>query len=169
MGKDVAVIGGGAVGLETAAFIAAKGTITPDALHFLMTYEAESIERIKELMHKGYSNVTVFEMLPKAGQDVGKSTKWVLLGDLDSHGVTIKTDAKVISIDNGQITFERDGKEETQQFDTVVVAVGSRPVQKLSKEVEKLGVPFTTIGDCIKPGKINDAIHGGFLAAVGIE
>ncbi len=73
------------------------------------------------------------------------------------------------AIDSGQVTFERDGKEETQQFDTVVVAAGSRPVQKLSKEVEKLGVPFTTIGDCIKPGKTNDAIHGGFLAAVGIE
>jgi hypothetical protein len=24
------------------------------------------------------------------------------------------------------------------------------------------------IGDCIKPGKINDAIHAGFLAAAGI-
>ncbi len=168
LGKEVAVIGGGSVGLETALFIASKGTITPETLHFLITYEAESVERLRELMFKGTSNVTVFEMLPKAGKDVGKSTKWVLLTELDRFGITIQIGSKVESIKDGTIKFIRGEKEEEMQFDNVVLASGSRPVQKLSKEAENLGIPFKTVGDCINPGKINDAIHGGFLAAVNI-
>jgi 2,4-dienoyl-CoA reductase (NADPH2) len=39
----VAIIGGGAVGLETAEFIAEKGTINAETLYFLFKNEAESI------------------------------------------------------------------------------------------------------------------------------
>jgi len=166
LGKEVAVVGGGSVGLETALFIASKGTITPETLYFLFTYEAESVERLRELMFRGASRVTVYEMLPKAGKDVGRSTKWVLLGELDRFGVTIHTNAKVTSINNGTLTYEKDGKAGQQQFDNVILASGSQPVQHLSSEVEQLGIPYATVGDCIKPGKIDDAIHGGFLAAL---
>ncbi|MBU0992296.1 MAG: FAD-dependent oxidoreductase [Proteobacteria bacterium] len=168
LGKKAAIIGGGAVGLETAYLIASKGTITPEILHFLFAYEAESPERLRELMFKGATEVTVFEMLPKVGKDVGKSTKWVLLGNLDRHGVKILTHSKVTGIKNGVITYVQGDKEVSESFDTVILASGSRPVQKLSKEIEKLGIPYTTIGDCTKIGKIDNAIHGGFLTAINL-
>ncbi|MCP3868653.1 MAG: FAD-dependent oxidoreductase, partial [Gammaproteobacteria bacterium] len=78
MERSVAIIGGGAVGLETAMFVAAKGTLDLDTLRFLLAYEAQSVARLKELMFQGNSKVTVFEMLPRAGSDVGRSTRWVL-------------------------------------------------------------------------------------------
>ena len=168
LGKRVAIIGGGAVGLETALFVAAKGTITPETLHFLFTYQAESVERLRELMFQGSSSVTVFEMLPKAGKDVGKSTKWILTDNLKRYGVKVNTSAKVISIQNGTLTYEKDGESLQQAFDSVILASGSRPVQRLSREIELLNIPFAVIGDCITPGKINDAIHAGFLAAAAI-
>ena len=165
LGRRVAIIGGGAVGLETAWLVAAKGTITPEILHFLFTYEAESPERLRELMFRGASEVTVFEMLPKAGKDVGKSTKWVLLGNLERYGVTIRTNAKVTSIDKGNVTCIEDDRESSETFDTVIIASGSRPVQTLSKEIAGMGIPHTIIGDCTRIGEIDNAIHGGFLAA----
>ncbi|MCP3942664.1 MAG: FAD-dependent oxidoreductase [Desulfobacteraceae bacterium] len=168
LGKKVAVIGGGAVGLETALFAAQKGTLSPEMLHFLMTYDALEMERIKHYMFNGASRVTVFEMLEKAGQDVGKSTKWILMNNLKRHGVKINTSSKVASIQDGQVTYERDQKSFQEQFDTVVLALGSRPVQTLEKQVKQLDIPFTVIGDCVKPGKINDAIHGGFLTAIDL-
>jgi 2,4-dienoyl-CoA reductase (NADPH2) len=168
LGKRVAIIGGGAVGLETALFVASKGTITPEILHFLFTYEAESVERLRELMFQGSSRVTVFEMLPKAGKDVGKSTKWILNDNLKRYGVKVNTNTKVINIHNGTLTYEKDGASFQEAFDSVILASGSRPVQRLSREIEMLKIPFAVIGDCIKPGKINDAIHAGFLAAMGI-
>ncbi len=166
LGKEVAVIGGGAVGLETAFFIAEKGTMTPEVVHFLMTYEAIPPERIREHMFRGSSRVTVFEMMPKAGADVGKSTKWVLMGNLDRYGVTVKTNSRVLSVKEGVIEYETPDGIEKKQFDNVVMAAGSKAVQTLSKEVEESGIPYTGVGDCLQPGKMNHAIHGGFLAAL---
>ncbi len=168
LGRSVAIIGGGAVGLETALFVAAKGTLNPETLHFLFTYEAESVERLRELMFQGSSRVTVFEMLPKAGADVGKSTRWVLFDSLKRFGVRIVTGAKVSAIRQGTVFFQKDGKEEQQTFDQVVLASGSRPVRRLSDEIRDMGISFDVVGDCIRPGKINDAIHGGFLAALAL-
>lgn len=168
LGKNVAIIGGGSVGLETAVFIASKGTITPEILYFLFQYDAEPPGRLRELMFKGTSAVTVFEMLPKSGQDVGKSTKWILTGNLRKFGVKVNSGAKVLSIRDGEVTWEKGGKEHRAAFDDIVVASGSASVRKLSGNAGKLGIPYTVAGDCVKPGKINDAIHGGFMAAIGI-
>lgn len=168
LGKSVAVIGGGSVGLETALFIAAKGTITPETLHFLFTYEAVSPERLRELMFQGSSKVTVFEMLSRIGQDVGKSTRWILFDNLKRFKVSVKTGTTVTSIRKGTVKFKKDDKEEEMQFDHVVLASGSQSVPGLSAKVKKLGIPFATVGDGIRPGKLNEAIHGGFLAAVNI-
>ncbi len=165
LGKNVAVIGGGAVGLETALFVAAKGTLTPDILHFLFSYEAMSHERLRALMVRGSSRVTVFEMLPTAGKDVGRSTKWVLFDNLKRHGVAIETNTKVTAIENGRLTYEQPDGVRQRQFDQVIIASGSQPVKTITKQLEETGIPYTTVGDCIRPGKINDAIHGGFLAA----
>ncbi len=168
MERSVAIIGGGAVGLETAMFVAAKGTLDPDTLHFLMTYEAQSVERLKELMFQGNSKVTVFEMLPRAGADVGRSTRWVLFDNLKRYGVKVITGAKVMSINQGTVTFEKDENEAQMDFEQVILASGSQSVQTISKKVESLNIPFSIVGDCIRPGKIDDAIHGGFLAALEI-
>ena len=168
LGKSVAVIGGGSVGLETAVFIAAKGTITPETLHFLFTYEAASPERLRELLFKGSSKVTVFEMLPRIGQDVGKSTRWILFDNLKRYKISVKTGARVTSIHNGMVKFQKDRREEEMQFDNVILASGSQSVTGISADVKKMGYPFATVGDGVRAGKLNEAIHGGFLAAINI-
>jgi 2,4-dienoyl-CoA reductase (NADPH2) len=149
--------------------VAAKGTLTPEILHFLFAYQAESTERLRELIYRGTSQVTVFEMLPKAGADVGKSTKWILMSNLERHGVAIRTKTKVAAVQDGRILI-LDGPDgqSREAFDTVVVASGSRPVQRLSTALKDAGIAFTAVGDTLKPGKLNDAIHGGFLAAAKI-
>lgn len=169
VGKRVAVIGGGAVGLETALHIAARGTIQPDVLAYLFEYGAESPERLKELLYSGTSSVTVFEMLPKVGKDIGKSTKWVLLDKLERYGVKLLTDAKVEGIKAGVITYEKGGETCSAEFDTIVLAAGSKSVKDTADMIKDLGIPFAAVGDCVAPGKIDGAIHGGFLAALAID
>lgn len=164
LGKKIAVIGGGAVGLETAHFIAVKGTISPETLHFLFSNEAESPERLRELIFKGNKEVTVFEMMPQAGKGVGKSTKWVLMGSLMKHGVNIITRAKVCPIKDGLLTFEVDGESRSATFDNIINAAGSKPVRKLANALQETGIPFSVIGDSFNPGHITDAIHQAYLA-----
>ena len=165
LGKRVAVIGGGAVGLETALFAAAKGCLSPEALHFLMTYDALPVERLKHYMFNGTSQVTVFEMLDKAGMDVGKSTRWILMGNLERHGVTIRTGAQVKSIRKGSLEYQQGDQLSSQDFDTIIMAAGAVAVNTLEPVAKELGIACTVIGDSVKVGKINDAVHGGFLAA----
>ena len=168
LGKRVAVIGGGAVGLETALFIAAKGTLTPAVLHFLMAYDAMSPERLKALMFAGTSAVTVFEMLDKAGKDVGKSTRWILLDRLNRYKIAINTGSRVLSIAGSELTWEQGGRQQTDRFDSIVLASGSQSEQRLSTALAATDIPHTVVGDGVRPGKLNDAIHGGFLAAMKI-
>ncbi|MFH2099068.1 MAG: FAD-dependent oxidoreductase, partial [Pseudomonadota bacterium] len=169
LGKNVAVVGGGSVGLETAIFVAHKGVLSPEVVHFLLAYEAMDPARIRKLMFSGSTSVTVFEMLDRAGKDVGKSTKWVLFDNLRRFKVDVKTSTRVLSIEDGVLTWEKDGKTGSKKFDQVILASGSRPKQTLSKLVESLGVPFTTVGDCRGIGRIQDAVHGGFLAALALS
>ncbi|MGD9058111.1 MAG: FAD-dependent oxidoreductase [Desulfobacterales bacterium] len=168
LGKSVAVIGGGSVGLETALFVATKGTLTPETLHFLFTYEAIGVERLRELLFRGSSKVTVFEMLPRIGQDIGKSTRWIVFDNLKRYGVKVKTSTRVTSIRDGIVIFEKEDQTKQIQFDNVILASGAQSVAGLSAEIKKLGIPFATVGDGLRLGKLNDAIHGGFLAALSI-
>ncbi len=166
LGRKIAVIGGGAVGLETAYFLAVKGTISPEALHFLFSNDAEPPERLRQLVFKGNKEVTVFEMMPQAGKGVGKSTKWVLMASLKKHGVTIITGAKVYSIKDGILAFEVDGEHQSAIFDNIINAAGSKPVRKLADELKETGIPFSVIGDSLIPGQITDAIHQAYMAVM---
>ncbi|MDD9301150.1 MAG: FAD-dependent oxidoreductase [Desulfobacter sp.] len=168
LGKNVAVIGGGAVGLETAHFVASKGCLTPEMLHFLMTYKAIDSNRLRQYMFQGTSKVTVFEMLEKPGLDLGKSTRWILMGNLKRHKVEILTQAKVLSINQDTLTFDLKGQIDTQSFDSIILALGSKSVNTLEQVADKLGIPCSVIGDSKAPGKINHAIHGGFLAGAEV-
>lgn len=169
LGENVAVIGGGAVGIETALFIANKGTISPEILHFLMFFDAEPVDRLKELITQGTSKVTIIEMLPSIGKDVGRSTRWILNTELEKFGVTVMTSAKVIELTNHDVIFEKENTMQKIPVDNVVIAVGSKPVNSLLGQIEKCGIQYTAIGDCKKIGKINDAIHEGFMAIVNLQ
>ena len=169
LGKEVAIIGGGAVGLETALFVAAKGTISAETLDFLFRYEAASEERLRELLFRGISQVTVFEMLPKAGKDVGRSTRWVLFDNIRRYGIKINTGAMVTKLDPHTVAWETEGQDFQKHFDNVIVASGSKPVTDLAAALGSMEIPFTSVGDCNAIGKIDEAIHGGFLAALALE
>jgi 2,4-dienoyl-CoA reductase (NADPH2) len=169
LGKRVAVIGGGAVGLETAVLVAKIGTLKPEQLEFLMFHRAESDEKLHELLSTGSKEVTVFEMLPKIGQDVGKSSRWVLLGELQERSVRLLTKAKVESIEeNGTVVYTVEGETKREPFDSVILAVGSKPNQTLSNSLKEAGIPFKAVGDTNNPRKVIDAVHEGYLAALEV-
>jgi 2,4-dienoyl-CoA reductase (NADPH2) len=85
---------------------------------------------------------------------------------LNRYGVEIKTGATVLSIDESELIWAQDGKKQSARFDSVVLASGSRSEDHLAKALADAGISHTVVGDGIRPGKLNDAIHGGFLAAL---
>ncbi len=62
-GRRVVIVGGGAVGVETALFLAEKGTLSPQALKFLLVNRAEDPRDLYELATRGTKDIVVIEMI----------------------------------------------------------------------------------------------------------
>lgn len=168
VGGKVVVVGGNAVGLETALYVASIGTLSPDALHFLMANRAESEETLRELMNRGIKEVTVLEMIKKAGQDIGLTTRWTVLGELKRLGVVIRTGARVTGITSEGVEADTENGPEFVACDSVVIAAGSRSENQLVRDLELLVPEVHTVGDANTPRNALDAIQEGFEVGLKI-
>ncbi len=167
-GNKVVVIGGNAVGLETALYLSSQGTLSAEVLHFLMINRAESIETLTDLLNSGDRDVTVVEMTKKVGQDIGASTRWTVMAELGRLGVTIHKKATAVGITAEGLEFEKHGKTELLAADTIVIAVGSTPYNALADEIESLVPEVHLVGDAKEPRNALDALREGFLAGLKI-
>ncbi|MGQ9859355.1 MAG: oxidoreductase [Thermodesulfobacteriota bacterium] len=161
-GRDVVIIGGGAVGCETALHLCESGTISAEAFRFLAFQKAESWEVLERLITRGWRKVTIVEMLDRIGQDIGISTRWAMVQDLHRFGVRVLTGAKAKQIEADGVVVVRGEKEEKIRCDTVVLAVGSRPVDDLSQKIVGLVPEIHVVGDAKGPRKALDAIWEGY-------
>jgi 2,4-dienoyl-CoA reductase (NADPH2) len=167
-GKRVAIIGGGAVGVETALFLAEKGTLSAEAVKFLLVNKAQDPETLFEMATRGTKEITLIEMLDKVGKDIGKSTKWGMMQDLGRYHVNTMTNSKVIKITPTGLTIEQEGNGHDIAADTVVVAAGSASNAPLESALKKMGVDYRVIGDAQKVAMAFDAVHQGYQTGLEI-
>lgn len=163
-GLEVIIIGGGAVGLETALFLARKGTLDPETLHFLMFNQAERVETLHTLLYRGLKKITVLEMLKKIGEDIGPSTRWSIRQDLARLSIKTMTSATAREITAEGVIIDREGTEMFIPGDTVVIAAGARPVNALYEKLKELVPEIHLIGDAKAPRKALQAVAEGLAA-----
>ncbi|MBW2707888.1 MAG: FAD-dependent oxidoreductase [Deltaproteobacteria bacterium] len=161
-GEKVVVLGGNAVGLEAALFLANQGTLSPEVLHFLMVNRAETPETLTTLLDRGSKQVTVVEMTKKAGADVGLTTKWTLIGELKRLGVKIITQTEAVGITPKGLQVKDEQGSGFIAADTVVLAAGSKAENGLVKALEGRVPEIHVIGDAKKPRNVLAAIREGF-------
>ncbi|MCU0575283.1 MAG: FAD-dependent oxidoreductase [Desulfobacterota bacterium] len=139
-GRDVLVIGGGLIGMETADFLC---------------------PRVKTL--------TVVEALKRSPVSKLTSHGYMLHRRLKDGGCALILGGSVARIETDSVSVMVKGEERRlSPVDQVVVAVGLSPRRELKAICERLSIPHTLAGDAVSPRRIIEATEEGAKAAWGI-
>jgi pyruvate/2-oxoglutarate dehydrogenase complex dihydrolipoamide dehydrogenase (E3) component len=139
-GHNVIIVGGGLIGSETADHLANHG-----------------------------KKVTIVEMLPEIAKDEEANVRYFLLKDLKEKDVAIYTNAVVKEIVDDGVIAELAGKvEKIGPADTIVIAVGVKPVNDLAIKLEGRVERVITVGDALEARKALEAIEEGYSAGLEI-
>ncbi|MBN1833671.1 MAG: FAD-dependent oxidoreductase [Deltaproteobacteria bacterium] len=140
LGAKVAVLGGGLVGCETAVHLAQEG-----------------------------KDVTLIEMLHELCPDANPRYRPLLLDQLERL-VTCKTETRGIRItEEGLVCSDQDGNESVLEADTVICAVGQKPLRTVAEKLRICAPEVIEIGDCVKSGHVTDAVFRGYWAGIDID
>ena len=136
VGQKVIVIGGGLVGCEMALDYAQDG-----------------------------KEVTVVEALPKilsAGIPSPIPNGQVIPDLFEHHHVTVLENHRLSAVEDGRVILESDGQKKALDADSVVIAVGFRPVPSMAQELQGCGAVVYEIGDGQKVSTILHAVWDGY-------
>jgi 2,4-dienoyl-CoA reductase-like NADH-dependent reductase (Old Yellow Enzyme family)/thioredoxin reductase len=133
-GEKVVILGGGAVGLETAHFLAAQNR-----------------------------KVTIIEAGNILGGDMGVIASFYLRNMLKEVHVKMLTRTEVKGVRDNEVLIYKEGKEMIlNEMDTIVVALGTRSDNSLAGEIRGKVRELYLIGDASSPRKALDATAEGF-------
>lgn len=122
-GERVLIVGGNALGMEVAAFLALRG-----------------------------KKVEVVEMMDSIGRDLGPTIRWHLRHKLNDLKVKVFPSTKVVSISQGVATVVgKENRESPREIDSMVIATGSRSNNRLARKLKGKAPEFYVIGDAAKP------------------
>ena len=140
-GNEIAIIGGGSVGVEVALVNAMAGR-----------------------------KVTIVEVANEIMAGELMETRFIYLDMLKQFGVAVLTNAKLQSINETSISVQTQDSVIEIPASDVLMSVGLRKDLSLRDELDKIeGLKVYYAGDCEKPRLIFDAIHAGFIAAQQID
>lgn len=141
IGKNVVLVGGGLVGCEVGLHLAGHGR-----------------------------NVTVVEMLPMIANETFGYYRNDLLTEMDNRNIRQITGAKCVEFTDKGVVIERDGKQELLEADTCCFSMGMRSNDDIVSSLKEAcaNLPVRTVGDASHAGKVADAVHSGYLAAMEI-
>lgn len=137
-GKNVAVIGAGLTGLETAEYLCAEE-----------------------------NKVTIIDMLDKVAPNTNHTNVADVCGRLSKYGANYLLGHALKEIKADEVILEKleSHQEVNVAADAVVLSLGNRPVQTLVSELEEKGVCVKLVGSAIKDGTIAPAVRTGYEAA----
>ena len=142
VGKKVVIIGGGLVGSETAHYLTTKG---------------KKITIVE--MRKG--DIIAIEMIPYIRE--------AFLEELRGNGVEMLTGVTLKEFrDKGLILTDDKGKERLIEADTIILAAGAKPDDRLYEEIKGKVKEVYKAGDCVQPRQIGEAVEEGFRIGISL-
>jgi len=140
-GKEVVVVGGGIEGCETALWLAQKG-----------------------------KKVTIVEMLSEYLTDLHRANKKMLIDLLEDNHIKVITNTKIQEISDSEVTAINNKSELSKiKCDSVVLAVGLKPIDDLYHKIAKEKKLIYKIRDCKEPRKIINAVWEAFNICMNLS
>lgn len=163
-GRKVVVIGGSFVGCSIARTLARRGSLSPEQLFHLTVNQAETAERIDQLLNTSDRSVCLVEQSAKIGYGYEPGTAWPTLSELERLKVKKYPNTRVSEINASGVIAEQTDKDGNMQViqiacDTVVVASGVHPDDTLASALKDNGISVRSIGNAHVLGKAIDAIR----------
>ena len=139
MGQRVVIVGGNLVGCETALYIQQLG-----------------------------KQVTIIEMTERLHADANFAIEPAIASRLE-EGIICLANSKCTAIsDQGVHITKKSGETEIIPADTVILAVGMQSNAETYQSMLNSAVMVVPIGDCIKPGTVQQASRTGYYTALDI-
>jgi len=120
-----------------------------------------------ELAQQG-NQVTIVEMLSQVAGDVNMVNRSTLLCLLTEWGVMIIVNHKIKAFHDGGVMAEGPSGEVKIAADAVILALGVCSEDHLAKTLKDRIDEIYVVGDCAKPSKVGEAVHGGFIAGYSV-
>ena len=93
-----------------------------------------------------------------------------LLDEMDKRGLKQMLHTKVLEFTEEGVVVEQDGRADADSRRYLHIFHGDEADQSAVQEILKMTGDIKTyvIGDCRTAGKVGDAVHGGYEAAIDI-
>ena len=130
LGKRVAVIGGGLIGVELAEFLSERGR-----------------------------EVTVLEESQTLATEMALPRRWRALYTLREHGVRLLTAAAVEEITDAGVVYRQHGERQVAPADHIIIATGVLDNRSLAEAFAGCAAEIHLVGDCGGVGYIEGALR----------
>ncbi|MBN1982103.1 MAG: FAD-dependent oxidoreductase [Chitinivibrionales bacterium] len=135
----VVVIGGGLVGCEEGLHLAMHG-----------------------------KKVTILEMQDRLATEASFLHWKALLLEVEKYATAMVNTTCTRITGSGVYARDNHGDERFFEAETVLIAVGYKAKNDEAELLRGCAEEFIAIGDCVKPKKVMEAIHGGYFAAMSL-
>lgn len=153
VGRQVAIIGAGGIGFDTAEFLLGDAEESLQPGRFLRAWDVDpSLQSAGGLAaaRPGEPASRAIHMLQrkgdKPGSTLGKTTGWILKARLRRGGVKMISGAAYHRIDDAGLHYSHDGRMHVLPVDDVIICAGQEAQDGLAADLAASGIPSHTIG-----------------------
>ncbi len=140
IGERVVMLGGGLVGCEAAVHLARQGKF-----------------------------VSIVEMQPDIALEANVRQRPILLDMIAGLNIAVRVGTRGIGLEDGVlICVDAENKEVRLEADTVVCAVGQRPLREVVDRFLDAAPEVVQVGDCVKAESVTQALRRGYWAGLDI-
>lgn len=168
----VVIIGGGGVACDVAKFLLQRRTRVQLAEDYLKKFRAESMVGPLGPLPTPVPELTIVQRSSrKIAYRVGRTTRWIMLGELQRLGVQCIRGGRLQHCSSDGVVIEMlDGEQRQLPARTLVFANGQRPRHAaLVQQLRTAGVSCSLIGaaaaTAARPASISAAIRSGYECA----